>query len=395
MKRVVITGMGIVSCLGNTLEDVTDSLREGKSGIKPNKMYNTMGLRSGVSGKPDIDIKKEVPSNILRFMGDTASYAYIALRNAIEDSNLEESDISNPRTGLIMGSSAASAENQGIAGDIMTFRGTRGVGPYRVIQTMNSTVSGNLATIFKIKGVSYSISSACTTSLHNIGAAYEQIQFGKQDVMFAGGSEEDHWTIAGLLDIASALSAKGVSCPYDKDRDGFVIAGGGGAVVLEEYEHAKARGAKIYGEIVGYGATSDGSKITAPTGEGAKRAMELAIQDVDKVDYINAHGTSTVVGDIIELRAIKEVFGDDHPYISSTKSLSGHSMGGAGVQEFIYCTLMLNNQFMAGTANITNLDPRAEGYNILRERKDAPIETILTNSFGFGGTNGSLVIKKT
>lgn len=400
MRRVVVTGMGIRSCLGNDLDAVTKSLREGRSGISYCLDYDVMEMRSKISGSCDADPEKEIPKNLYRFMGRTAGLAYLSLSDAISDAGLPEELVSNPRTGLIMGSSSSCSDEQGGAMDEMHEKGaSRGAGHTRVFKTMNSTVSANLATAFKIKGVSYTIASACSTSLHCIGNAYEQIQLGKADIIFAGGSEDNHWTMAGMLDITRALSPSNddpekASRPYDKSRDGFVIGSGSGALVLEDYDHAIARGAKIYAEIVGYGATSDGYDIIAPSGEGAERCMNMAISRVGKIDYINAHGTSTPAGDIAELKAIGRVFGEDIPYISSTKSLSGHAIGAAGVHESIYSILMMNNDFMAASANIENLDPEAEGYPIALERIDQPFERFLTNSFGFGGTNASVVFQK-
>jgi len=403
MKRVVVTGLGITSCLGLDAETVTESLRTGRSGIKFKQEYADMGFRSHVAGSVDIDFKEHIDRKILRFMGDAAAYAYISMQQAIDDSGLTEDQVSNPRTGLVMGSGGASSSNQVEAADILRAKGIRRVGPYRVTQVMGSTTSACLATPFKIKGVNYSMSSACATSAHCIGNAMEQIQLGKQDIVFAGGAEEEHWTMSSLFDAMGALSTKYNETPdkasraYDADRDGFVIAGGGGVVVLEEYEHAKARGAKIYAELTGYAATSDGYDMVAPSGEGAVRCMQLATSTVDApIDYINAHGTSTPVGDLAELGAVKKAFADkDLPLVGSTKSLSGHSLGAAGVQEAIYCLLMMENDFITASANIDNLDPEASGVSIIRERKDnAGLKTIMSNSFGFGGTNASLVFEK-
>jgi len=402
MKRVVITGLGITSCLGLDAETVTESLRLGRSGIRFKQEYADMGFRSHVAGSVDIDFKQHIDRKTLRFMGDAAAYAYISMKQAIDDSGLTDEQVSNPRTGLVMGSGGASAANQVEAADILREKGIRRVGPYRVTQVMGSTTSACLATPFKIKGVNYSMSSACATSAHCIGNAMEQIQLGKQDIVFAGGAEEEHWTMSSLFDAMGALSTKYNDTPdkasraYDADRDGFVIAGGGGVLVLEEYEHAKARGAKIYAELTGYAATSDGYDMVAPSGEGAVRCMQLASSTVDApIDYINAHGTSTPVGDLAELGAVKKAFGDNAPLVGSTKSLSGHSLGAAGVQEAIYCLLMMENDFIAASANIDNLDPEASGVPIIRERKDnAGLKTIMSNSFGFGGTNASLVFEK-
>ena len=401
-KRIVISGMGIVSCLGNDADSVTRSLYEGRSGISRRQEQIDMGMRSHVAGAPEVDISSLIDRKQLRFMGDAAAYAYIAMQQAIEDSGLEETEVSNLRTGIIAGSGGASAGMQVEAADILRDRGLRRVGPYRVTQTMGSTVSACLATPFKIKGVNYSISSACSTSAHCIGNAMEQIQLGKQDMVFAGGGEEEHWSLAGLFDGMGALSTKYNDAPatasrtYDQTRDGFVIAAGAGMVVVEELEHAKARGAKIYAELTGYGATSDGYDMVQPSGEGAVRCMQQALATVETpVDYINAHGTSTPVGDTRELEAIQTVFQDTVPPISSTKSLTGHSLGAAGVQEAIYCLLMVKHDFICESANIQQLDPAAEGLPIQRERKDnAGLRTVMSNSFGFGGTNASLVFRR-
>lgn len=402
MKRVVVTGLGITSCLGLDAETVTESLRQGRSGIRFKQDYADMGFRSHVAGTIDIDFKEYIDRKTLRFMGDAAAYSYIAMQQAIDDAGLKEEQISNIRTGLIMGSGGASSSNQVEAADILREKGLKRIGPYRVTQVMGSTTSACLATPFKIKGINYSMSSACATSAHCIGTAMEQIQLGKQDIVFAGGGEEEHWSMSSLFDAMGALSTKYNETPdrasraYDADRDGFVIAGGGGVIVLEEYEHAKARGAKIYAELTGYGATSDGYDMVAPSGEGAERCMQLAMSTArGKVQYINAHGTSTPVGDLAELGAIKRTFGDAIPYVGSTKSLSGHSLGAAGVQEAIYSLLMLNQDFLAASANIEQLDPEAEGMPILRERLDnAGLTTVMSNSFGFGGTNACLVFEK-
>lgn len=402
MKRVVITGLGIVSCIGNDKETVLSSLKEGKSGISFREDYKEMGFRSHVAGVVDIDLKEHIDRKQLRFMGDAAAYAYIALQQAIDDSKLSDEQISNPRTGIIAGSGGASSANIVEAVEILKTRGAKRVGPYRVTQTMGSTVSACLATPFKIKGVNYSISSACATSAHCIGAAMEQIQLGKQDIVFAGGGEEEHWSMSCMFDAMGALSSKYNDTPqqasraYDADRDGFVIAGGGAMVVVEELEHAQARGAKIYAEIVGYGATSDGYDMVAPSGEGAVRCMQQALATVDgPLDYINSHGTSTPTGDIQELKAIVEAFGDQSPMIGSTKSLTGHSLGATGAQEAIYSLLMMENNFVCASANIENLDPAAESLNIVRQRQDnVTITRAMSNSFGFGGTNASLVFQK-
>jgi 3-oxoacyl-[acyl-carrier-protein] synthase-1 len=403
MKRVVVTGIGITSCLGLDVDTVTTSLREGKSGISFQPEYVEMGMRSHIAGSINVDFKDYIDRKVLRFMGDAAAYTYMAMQNAIADAGLSEDEVSNIRTGLIMGSGGASSANQVEAADILREKGLKRIGPYRVTQTMGSTTSACLATPFKIKGVNYSMSSACATSAHCIGTAMEQIQLGKQDIVFAGGGEEEHWSLSCLFDAMGALSTKYNDTPekasraYDADRDGFVIAGGGGVLVLEEYEHAKARGAKIYAELTGYAATSDGYDMVAPSGEGAQRCMELAMSTArGAVQYINAHGTSTPVGDVAELGAIRNTFAADKmPYIGSTKSLSGHSLGAAGVQEAIYSLLMLEHDFLAASANIDALDPLAEGMPILRERIDnAGLTTVMSNSFGFGGTNACLVFEK-
>ncbi len=402
MRRVVVTGIGIVSCLGNDKEAVTQSLYEAKSGISFQPDYKEIGMRSHVAGVPDIDFKSLIDRKQLRFMGDAAAYAYISMDQAIADAGLEATDVSNERTGIIAGSGGASSSSQVEAADILRSKGIRRVGPYRVTQTMASTVSACLATPFKIRGVNYSISSACSTSAHCIGNATELIQWGKQDIVFAGGGEEVHWTLSSLFDAMGALSTKYNETPekasraYDADRDGFVIAGGGGMLVLEELEHARARGAKIYAEVVGYGATSDGYDMVAPSGEGAVRCMRQALATVDgPIDYINAHGTSTPVGDIRELAAVRETFGDEIPIIGSTKSLSGHSLGAAGVQEAIYSLLMQQKGFIAESANIENLDPEAEGVPIATERHDnVTLNRVMSNSFGFGGTNASVVFQR-
>ncbi len=403
-KRVVITGLGIVSCLGNDAESVIQSLYEGRSGISARQEQIDVGMRSHVAGAPDIDITAHIDRKQLRFMGDAAAYAYIAMQQAIADSGLSESQVSNVRTGIIAGSGGASSHSQTEAADIMRERGLRRVGPYRVTQTMGSTVSACLATPFKIKGVNYSISSACSTSAHCIGNAMEQIQLGKQDVVFAGGGEELHWTLSCLFDAMGALSTKYNDTPenasraYDANRDGFVIAGGGGMLAVEELEHAKARGAKIYAELVGYGATSDGYDMVSPSGEGAVRCMQQALATVEgPVDYINAHGTSTPAGDMQELKAVRQAYVDrDHiPVVGSTKSLSGHSLGAAGVQEAIYSLLMQQKGFIAASANIEELDPEAKGLPIAITRHDnVDLQRVMSNSFGFGGTNASLVFQK-
>jgi len=402
MKRVVVTGMGIVSCLGNDPQSVTESLQNSKSGIVFNQSFADIGMRSQVSGSVNIDTKELIGRKDLRFMGDAAAYAYIAMDNAIKDAGLTEAEVSNSRTGLIAGSGGASSANIVSGADTLRSRGLRRVGPYLVPRTMSSTVSACLATPFGIKGLNYSITSACATSTHCIGAAMEQIQFGKQDLIFAGGGEEEDWSLAMMFDGMGALSTGSNDSPatasraYDTDRDGFIIAAGGGMLVLEELDHARARGAKIYAELIGYGATSDGSNMVAPSGEGAVRCMQLAMSTVEApIDYINTHGTSTPVGDIAELNAIREVFGADAPPLSSSKSLCGHSLGAAGVQEAIHCLLMLENNFLAGSANIENLDPAAAGLQVLTESQDqADIKTVLSNNFGFGGTNASIVMQR-
>ncbi|MDR5875241.1 beta-ketoacyl-ACP synthase I [Halomonas sp. CUBES01] len=402
MRRVVVTGLGIVSCLGNDQQQVLEALKSGRSGIRFKEEYAERGFRSQVAGSVDIDLESLIDRKLLRFMGDAAAYAYISMAQAIEDSGLPADQVSNERTGLIAGSGGASSANQVEAADVMREKGLRRVGPYRVTRTMGSTVSACLATPFQIKGVNYSISSACATSAHCIGSAMEQIQLGKQDVVFAGGGEEEHWTLSCLFDAMGALSThyndtpEKASRPYDQTRDGFVIAGGGGMLVLEELEHAKARGAKIYGELVGYGATSDGHDMVAPSGEGATRCMRQAMATVDgDIDYINTHGTSTPVGDVAELKAVREVFGNSTPAMSSTKSLTGHSLGATGVQEAVYSLLMMQHRFVAASANVETLDEQADGFDIVTERRDGvTIDRVLSNSFGFGGTNACLVFQR-
>ncbi|HEX5513055.1 MAG TPA: beta-ketoacyl-ACP synthase I [Gammaproteobacteria bacterium] len=402
MRRAVITGLGIVSCLGNDAATVTTSLKTGRSGIRFKPEYAERGLRSQVAGAIEIDLDALVPRKARRFMGDSAAYAYVAMEQAIRDAGLPEELVSSPRTGLVAGSGGGSTENLIEAADTLRERGVRRVGPYGVPKTMASTVSACLATPFQIKGVNYSITSACATSAHCIGHALELIQLGKQDIVFAGGGEEENWTMAMCFDAMGALSSKyndapeRASRPYDADRDGFVIAGGAGMVVIEELEHAKARGAKIYAEIVGYGATSDGYDMVAPSGEGAVRCMQQAMQGInDPIDYINTHGTSTPVGDVAELKAIREVFGDQLPPISSTKSLTGHSLGATGVQEAIYCLLMLQDDFITASANVEQLDPEAEGMRVVTSRIDqAGLRTVMSNSFGFGGTNATLIFRR-
>ncbi len=401
MNRAVITGMGVVSPLGNDLTQVLDSLKNTRSGIRYQESYEEMGLRSHIAGSIDIDTGDLIDRKLLRFMGDAAAFSYIALQEAIDDSGLDQQDVSNIRSGIVAGSGGASSSNLTEAADILRDKGLKRVGPYRVTRTMSSTISACLATPFKIKGVNYSITSACSTSAHCIGHALELIQLGKQDIVFAGGGEEEHWSMTSLFDAMGALSTRNdapekASRAYDKDRDGFVIAGGAGFVVVEELEHAKARGAKIYAEIVGYGATSDGYDMVAPSGEGGERAMRMAISAISgRVDYINAHGTSTPAGDPPEIAAIKRVFGDDLPNISSTKSLSGHSLGAAGVHEAIYSLLMLENDFICASANIENLDPEIGTAPIITSPVlNAGIKTVISNSFGFGGTNAVLAFQK-
>ena len=401
-QRVAITGMGIVSCLGNDINTVCQSLQLGKSGIRFNSKYAEMGLRSNVSGSVDIRLEDIIPRKNLRFMGNAAGYAYVSLSQAIDDANLPDELISNYMTGLIMGSGGASPKNQVEASDILRSRGVKRIGPYRVPQTMGSTVSANLATAFRIKGISYSITSACSTSLHCIGVAYDHIMSGRQNVMFVGGGEEEHWSLSCLFDAMGALSSKynstptSASRPYDIYRDGFVIAGGGGALVLENYNVAKARGAPIHAEIIGYGVTSDGEDMVNPSGEGATRCIKMALHNQPvPVDYINSHGTSTPAGDIVELNAIKKAFnGQEIPYISSTKSISGHSQGASGVQEIIFCLLMMRENFISPSANIQNIDPIAAKLPIVTQKKDKILNLILSNSFGFGGTNASILLKK-
>ena len=403
MRRVVVTGLGIVSSLGNNIEEVTTSLRNGNSGITFCKEYQEMGFRSHIHGSIKLDPSEFVDRKVLRFMGDGAAYAYIAMQQAIKDSGLEKDQVSNDKTGLIIGSGGPSTSNMMAAFDLARNKGPKRVGPYMVPRVMSSTVSATLATSFQIKGLSYSISSACSTSAHCIGNAFETIQLGKQDIIFAGGGEELHWTLSVLFDAMGALSSKyneqptSASRAYDVGRDGFVISGGGGVLVLEELEHAKARGANIYAELVGYGSTSDGVDMVQPSGEGAVRCMKMALSGInDSVDYINTHGTSTPIGDTKELEAILEVFGtaDSVPNISSTKSLSGHSQGAAGVHESIYTLIMMRNRFLTASANIESLDPEAVGLPILRDLKeDIDINIALSNSFGFGGTNAVLVYK--
>jgi 3-oxoacyl-[acyl-carrier-protein] synthase-1 len=404
MRRVVITGMGIVSSIGNSTQEVLASLREGRSGITFAPDYAEHGFRSQVHGVPDIDLEALIDKRQRRFMGDGAAYNYIAMEQAIADSGLEEADVSNPRTGLVMGSGGPSTRNLFNAHRIVLEKGApKRMGPFMVTRGMSSTNSACLATPFRIKGVNYSITSACSTSAHCIGNGAELIQWGKQDVVFAGGGEEVDWTLSCLFDAMGAMSSKRNDSPqtasraFDAERDGFVIAGGAGVVVLEELERARARGAKIYAEVTGYAATSDGHDMVAPSGEGAERCMKLALETIGdrKVGYINAHGTSTPAGDVVEIEAVRRVFGDDQPLTSSTKSLTGHSLGATGVQEAIYCLLMLQNDFIAASANIETLDERLHPDEIAMERvDDAGLDTVISNSFGFGGTNATLALSR-
>ena len=402
MRRVVVTGLGIVSCIGNNKSEVLESLKTGKSGIEYCEKYAELGFRSHVHGSIKLDIEEALDRKTRRFLGDGAAYNYIAMQEAIEDSGLDGSDVSNERTGLIMGSGGPSTKNLLWSWDTLREKSAKRVGPYMVPRTMSNTNSATLATPFKIKGVNYSITSACATSTHCIGNAAELIQFGRQDIVFAGGGEELDWTMTLLFDAMPALSSKyndtpqTASRPYDANRDGFVIAGGGGVVVLEELDHALARGAKIYGEVVGYAATSDGHDMVQPSSEGAIRCMRLALSGLNNpVAYINTHGTSTPVGDISELMAIREVFGEDVPKISATKSLTGHSLGATGVHEAVYSLLMMDNSFIAASANIEDLDPEAVSFPIVQEREDdVDLDVVMSNSFGFGGTNGTLVFRR-
>lgn len=401
MKRVVITGMGLVSPIGDSLAEVRSSLQEGRSGIRFFEPYSELGLRSQIGGFTRVNIKEHIDKKHLRFMGNAAAYAFIAMQQAVEDAGLERDEVASPRTGLIVGSGGTSAENVVITADIMRKKGLKRLSPFMVPRTMSSTVSAGLTAPFQIQGLCYSISSACATGAHCIGAAMEQIQLGKLDIVFAGGSDEEHWTQTSMFDAMGALSTRyndsptTASRPYDVNRDGFVVACGAGMVVLEELERAKKRGARIYGEVTGYGATADGYEMVAPSGEGAVRCMKMALaMQQEPVDYINAHGTSTPVGDLIELRAIKEVFGENAPPISSTKSLSGHSLGAAGVHEAIYSLLMLTDNFIAASANIEEIDPGAAAMNIVTETTDSNLRTVMSNSYGFGGTNACLIFNK-
>lgn len=402
MKRAVITGMGIVSSIGSNKTEVLDSLKNGKSGIKHHQEYADLGLRTALHGNIDIPLADLIDRKVKRFMGDAAAYTYVAMKEAIADAGLDEALISNPRIGLIAGSGGASTANVVLATDKLREKGIRRVGPYMVTKTMSSTVPACLATPYKIKGINYAISSACATSAHCIGNASELIQLGKQDIIFAGGGEEIDWTLTMLFDAMGALSSKyndspeTASRPYDATRDGFVISGGGGMLVVEELEHAQKRGARIYAEVTGYGATSDGYDMVQPSGEGGVRCMQMAMQNIEgDIDYINAHGTSTPAGDIKEIEAVKAVFGDKIPRISATKSISGHALGAAGVHEAIYSLLMMEHHFIAASANITQLDPAAEGIPIVTKRQDnVNLNHVLSNSFGFGGTNACLVLSK-
>jgi len=402
MKRVVVTGLGIVSCLGNNQEEVYQSLLNTRSGISFCEEYKEYNLKSHVHGKPNIKIEDHIDRKIIRFMGSGSAYNYIAMDEAIKDSGLEQKDVSNNLTGIVMGSGGPSIENVILAADKTRAKTPKLMGPFIVPRTMASTASATLAVPFKIKGVNYGMSSACATSGHCIGNSVELIQFGKQKIMFAGGSEELHWALTAMFDAMTALSSKYNDTPesasraYDKTRDGFVIAGGGGVLVLEEYEHAKARGAKIYAEITGYGATSDGYDMVAPSGEGATRCMQMALKTAkNKIDYINTHGTSTPVGDITELKAVGETFKDQVPKISSTKSLSGHPLGAASVHEAIYCLIMMKNNFITGSANINEMDEEAKKFPIVaKTEKNVNLNAVMSNSFGFGGTNASLIFEK-
>ncbi|MDC6486775.1 beta-ketoacyl-ACP synthase I [Methylophilaceae bacterium] len=405
MRRVVITGLGIVSSLGNNQDEVKQSLHQGKSGITFQPEYAQHGLRSQIAGSINIDYEDLIDRKLLRFMAKGHAYAWIAMQEAIVDANLTENYVSNPMTGIIVGAGGTSTESMLLGTETLKEKGIRRVGPYMVTKTMSNGVAACLATGAKIKGINYAISSACSTSAHCIGNAMEQIQLGKQDIVFAGGAEEEHWTMSYLFDAMGAMSSKYNDTPekasrtYDQDRDGFVISGGAGILVLEEYEHAVKRGAKIYAEIIGYGATSDGHDMVAPSGEGAERSMRLALGNIEKVDYINTHGTSTPVGDVVEINAIKNVFSSGNygemPLITSTKSLSGHALGAAGVNEAIYSLIMMKNDFIAASANVDNLDENIKGVPIVTKLMEGKkIQTVMSNSFGFGGTNATLLFSK-
>ena len=405
MRRVVVTGMGVVSCLGNDLDTVSRSLRESRAGIRFVPEYQELGLRSQVAGVPEIDLAAAIDRKLKRFMGDAAAYAYVAARDAIAAAGLDDAQVRGERTGLVAGSGGGSPQWQVETADLLRNRGVRKVGPYMVPRSMGSTVSATLSTAFGIRGVSYSLSAACATSAHCIGAGADLIRHGAQDIVIAGGGEELHWAMTAQFDAMGALSTRRnddpalASRPYDADRDGFVIAGGGGMLVLEEYGHARARGARILAELVGYGVTSDGVDMVAPSGEGAVRCMRMAMEGFDgrgvgEVDYLNTHGTSTPAGDIVELEAAREAFDGKVPPLSSTKALSGHSLGAASVHEAIYSLVMMRDGFIAASANIEQLDPKAEGYPIARETRDAELRTVMSNSFGFGGTNASLVFSR-
>ena len=401
MKRVVVTGLGIVSCIGNNQKDVQHALAHGQSGIKHREDFAEMGFRSQIAGTPELDFTAHIDRKALRFMGDAAAYATVSLQQAIADAGLESHEISNERTGVVAGSGGASSSDVVQAADLLRQKGVKKLGAYRLPRAMGSTCSANIANHFAIKGVNYSISSACSTSAHCVGHGMELIQLGKQDRVFVGGGEQLHWSQAMQFDAMGALATQYNQCPekasrpYDANRDGFVISGGGGMLVLEDYDVAKARGAKIYAELVGYGATSDGYDMVAPSGEGAERCMRMAIQNLHQpVDYINTHGTSTPAGDLVELNSIKRVFGNSHPKLSSTKSQTGHSLGATGVQEAIYCLLMMDKSFIAGSKNIEKIDPEATEFNIVQQTEHQELNTVLSNSFGFGGTNACLAFSK-
>lgn len=401
MRRVVVTGVGIVGCMGNNREEVLQSLKSQRSGISFQPQYEELGFRSHVAGSPNIDLSEHIDRKLKRFMGDSAAYTYLSMKEAIKDSGLTDEQVSSPRSGLATGSGGSSSSDIVETADILREKGVRKVGPYRVTRAMASTTSANLATAFSIKGVNYSMTSACATSAHCIGHAMELIQWGKQDIMFAGGGEEEHWSLTAQFDAMGALSSKyndtpeSASRPYDANRDGFVIAGGGGMLVLEEYEHAVARGADIYAELTGYAATSDGVDMVSPSGEGGARCMRLALDMAGNpaIDYLNTHGTSTPAGDITELKGIDMAFDGKCPPVSSTKSLTGHSLGAAGVQEAIYSLLMMKHRFIAGSANIMEMDPDARGYDIITSNREANLNAVMSNSFGFGGTNATLIFQ--